>query len=64
LLTNELPIDGHNLRVKQLTKEQITSDEPKGTKNISQEHEGASSESRRGKNGFKGKSTSSLLVPN
>jgi hypothetical protein len=64
LFANELPIDGHNLTVKQLTKEQIKCDEPKGIINISQEHKGVTSEFRRTKSGSKGKSTSSLVVPN
>jgi len=64
LLANELPTNGHNLTLKQLTKEQITCDELEGTRNISQEHISATLEFKRGKNGFKGKSTSNLWVPN
>ncbi len=64
LLANELPTNGHNLRMKQLTKEQIRCDELEGTRNISQEHKGATLEFKRGKSGFKGKSTYNLSMPN
>jgi hypothetical protein len=49
--------------MRQLTKKQIICDGLEGIRNISQEHKGVVSKFGKNKNGSKGKSTFSLLVP-